>query len=139
MFKADRHERTAPDMSPDGKSLAFILDRTKLCVMDVKSGKVRQLTDGSTNRSRGGAFNFVWSPDSKWIALEVVDKKHDPYSDIALINVADGTMTNITQSGYFDSDPKWCSVARPFSSHRSAMVCVITRRGARRAMFSSYS
>lgn len=107
VFKADKHERTAPDMSPDGKTLAFILDRTKLCVMDVKSGKVRQLTDGSTNRSRGGAFNFTWSPDSKWIALEVVDKKHDPYSDIAIINVADGTMTNITQSGYFDSDPKW--------------------------------
>ena len=123
VFKADRHERTAPDMSPDGKSLAFILDRTKLCVMDVKSGKVRQLTDGSTNRSRGGAFNFVWSPDSKWIALEVVDKKHDPYSDIALINVADGTMTNITQSGYFDSDPKWVlgGEALQFASERYGM------------------
>ncbi|MCM1067945.1 MAG: S41 family peptidase [Muribaculaceae bacterium] len=107
VFKADKHERTAADVSPDGKSMAFILDRTKLCVMDIKSGKVRQLTDGSTNRSRGGAFNYSWSPDSKWIALEVVDKKHDPYSDIAIINVADGSMTNITGSGYFDSDPKW--------------------------------
>ncbi|MDE6156869.1 MAG: peptidase S41, partial [Muribaculaceae bacterium] len=123
VFKADKHERTAPDMSPDGKTLAFILDRTKLCVMDVKSGKVRQLTDGSTNRSRGGAFNFTWSPDSKWIALEVVDKKHDPYSDIAIINVADGTMTNITQSGYFDSDPKWVlgGEALQFVSERYGM------------------
>lgn len=107
VFKADKHERTASDLSPDGKKLAFILDRTKLCVMDMDSKKVTQLTDGSTNRRRDGAFTYQWSPDSRWIALEVVDKKHDPYSDIAIINVADGTMTNITGSGYFDSDPKW--------------------------------
>ena len=107
VFKADGHERTVPEVSPDGKQLGFILDRTKLCVMDLKSKKVRQLTDGSTNRSRSGGFNYRWSPDSRWIALEVVDKHHDPYTDIAIINVADGSMTNITNSGYFDSDPKW--------------------------------
>lgn len=107
VFKADKHERTMPDMSPDGKQLAFILDRTKLCVMDMESKKVRQLTDGSTHRHRSGGFTFRWSPDSKWIALEIIDRKHDPYSDVAIINVADGSITNITNSGYFDSDPKW--------------------------------
>ncbi|MBD5233847.1 MAG: peptidase S41 [Bacteroidales bacterium] len=107
VFKADGHERTVPEVSPDGKQLGFILDRTKLCVMDLDTKKVRQLTDGSTNRSRSGGFNYRWSPDSRWIALEVVDKHHDPYTDIAIINVADGKMTNITNSGYFDSDPKW--------------------------------
>lgn len=107
VFKADKHERTVPDVSPDGKKLAFILDRTKLNVLDLKSGKVTQLTDGTTNPSRTGGFGYRWSPDSKWIALEVVDKKHEPYSDIAIINVETGKMTNITNSGYFDSDPKW--------------------------------
>ncbi len=123
VFKADGHERTAPDVSPDGKYLAFILDRTKLQVMDLKSKKVRQLTDGSTNLSRGGAFGYLWSPDSKWITLEVVDRKHYPYSDIAIINVADGKMTNITGSGYFDTNPRWImdGEAIAFTSERYGM------------------
>ena len=123
VFKADGHERTAPDVSPDGKTLAFILDRTKLHVMDLKSKKVRQLTDGSTNLSREGAFGYTWSPDSKWIALEVVDRQHYPYYDIAIINVADGKMTNITGSGYFDTNPKWImgGEAIAFTSERKGM------------------
>ncbi|MDE6575170.1 MAG: PDZ domain-containing protein [Muribaculaceae bacterium] len=107
VFKADKHERTAAQLSPDGKNLAFILDRNKLAVMDMKSGKVKELTDGSTHRQRGGRFNFTWSPDSRWIALEIIDRRHDPYSDIAIINVENGSLTNITNSGYFDSDPRW--------------------------------
>ena len=123
VFKADKHERTVPEVSPDGKSLGFILDRNKLCVMDLDSKKIRQLTDGSTNRSRTGGFNFRWSPDSKWIALEIIDRKHDPYSDIAIINVADGSITNITNSGYFDADPKWImdGEALAFVSERYGM------------------
>lgn len=107
LFDTDKHERTAPVYSPDGKKLGFILDRNKLCVMDVKSKKITQLTDGSTNRYRTGSFFYTWSPDSKWIAAEIVDRKHDPYTDIAIINVADGTMTNLTNSGYFDESPRW--------------------------------
>ena len=107
LFKNDGHERTAPMYSPDGKKLAFILDRNKLQVMDVKGGKVKELTDGSTNRSRTGAFYYTWSPDSKWIALDIVDRKHDPYYDVAIINVDNGQMTNLTNSGYFDESPRW--------------------------------
>ncbi len=107
VFDADSHERTVPQVSPDGKRLAFILDRTILAVKDLDSGKVKKLTDGSTYRHRNGGFTYTWSPDSKWIALEIIDRKHDPYSDIAIINVADGSMTNLTNSGYFDQMPKW--------------------------------
>ncbi len=106
LFK-DSKERTYPAFSPDGKSIAFIQDRTKLMVMDLKSGKVRQVTDGSTVTRRTGGIPFSWSPDSKWILTEVVDRKHDPYSDIAIINVADGTMHNLTQTGYSDESPRW--------------------------------
>lgn len=103
----DGIERTYPRLSPDGKSLAFIQDRNKLMVMDVKSGKVKQLTDGSTYARRNGGFDYQWSPDSKWITLEVIDNHHDPYTDIAIINVADGTMTNLTGSGYVDAAPRF--------------------------------
>lgn len=123
MFKADSHERTAPRLSPDGKYLAFILDRNKLAVMDTKSGKVRELTDGSTYRQRGGRFTYKWAPDSKWIALEIVDRRHDPYTDIAIINVESGQLTNLTNSGYFDAEPKWIldGNAIMFASERYGM------------------
>lgn len=123
LFKPDGHERTMAELSPDGKKLAFILDRTKLAVMDMDSRKVTMLTDGETHRQRNGGFGYSWSPDSKWIALEIVDRKHDPYTDIAVINVADGSMTNITNSGYFDESPRWAmnGNALVFASERYGM------------------
>lgn len=123
LFKPDGHERTMAELSPDGKKLAFILDRTKLAVMDMESGKVKELTDGSTHRQRGGGFGYTWSPDSKWIALEIVDRMHDPYYDIAIINVDSGKMTNLTNSGYFDESPRWVmdGNALIFASERYGM------------------
>lgn len=108
VFEADGHERNHPRVSPDGKSLAFILDRNKLAVMDLGTGAVKELTDGSTYRQRDGGFGFAWSPDSRWIVLdEVIMRKHDPYSDIAIVNVDSGEITNLTNSGYFDQQPRW--------------------------------
>ena len=123
VFKADSHERTVPEVSPDGKQLGFILDRTNLCVMNLKSKAVKQLTTKATHAQRTGGFDYFWSPDSRWIALEVVDKKHDPYTDIAIINVDNGQMTNITNSGYFDESPRWIldGNALAFASERYGM------------------
>ncbi|MBD5213491.1 MAG: peptidase S41 [Bacteroidales bacterium] len=106
LVKADNIERFYPSVSPDGKKLAYIKDRNKLVVRDLVNDKEKELTDGSTMARRSG-FDFVWSPDSRWIALEVIDNKHDPYTDIALINVEDGTYVNLTQSGYIDSTPRF--------------------------------
>lgn len=123
LFKTDSHERGGAEISPDGKKLAFILDRTKLAVMDLDSKKVKLLTDGTTNPQRNGTFGFTWSPDSKWIALEIVDRRHEPYSDIAIINVESGEMTNLTNSGYFDERPHWNhdGTAITFQSERYGM------------------
>lgn len=119
----DRTNYTVPQVSPDGKTLAFIADRNKLGIMDLKSKKIRMLTDGSQFPQRNGRFGYTWSPDSKWIALEIIDRKHDPYTDIAIINVADGKMTNITNSGYFDEGPRWImdGKAIAFASERYGM------------------
>jgi C-terminal processing protease CtpA/Prc len=92
-------------------------------VMDVASKKVKQLTDGSTYITRNGAFGYVWNPDSKWIALEISPRKHDPYYDIALLNVESGEITNLTNSGYFDEQPVWVldGNALAFASERYGM------------------
>lgn len=107
LFKADKTDRRDPVVSPDGKKLAFIADRNKLCVMDLGSKEVKQLTDGSMNPSRTGGFYFTWSPDSKWIALDINANKHDPYSDVAIVNVDNGEMIKLTNSGYFAEQPRF--------------------------------
>lgn len=100
-------KRNNPKVSPDGKKLAFVQDGCKLMVMDIDSRKVRQLTDGSMNRYRAGV-DYVWSPDSRWLALSMVDNLHDPYYNLGIVNVeGDPKVTNLTNTGYFDMEPRW--------------------------------
>lgn len=102
-------ERTYPQFSPDGKELAFIEDRCRLMVVNLKTKKVRQVTDGSTWYDTGGGFDYSWSPDGRWFALTFIGNRHDPYSDIGLVK-ADGSsrdIINLTQSGYFSQSPRW--------------------------------
>lgn len=108
LLPLDSVERTYPQYSPDGSELAFIADRNKLMVMDVATKKVRQITDGSTYAERNGGFEYSWSPDGKWIVMELTNNGHEPYSDIAVVNTT-GTpkVTNITLSSYFDMQPRW--------------------------------
>ena len=107
LFATDGVDRTKPSLSPDGKQLAFILDRNKLMVMDLASKQVRQLTSGETDPSRTKGFDAIWSPDSKWIAINYQNPLHYPYGDIAVIEAATGKMTKVTETGYFDENPRW--------------------------------
>lgn len=107
LIAADDIERSAAEYSPDGKKIAFIQDRRKLMVMDADTKKVRQLTDGSNYPASDGSYSYVWSPDSKWIAIEDYGNMHQPYSDIALIEVATGKMHKVTNSGYTEFSPRF--------------------------------
>lgn len=107
LFKADGHERSIPHISPDGKKIAYLLDRRKIAVKELPDGKEKVLTDGSAITRYTGDAQFSWSPDSKWIVMEGVDKQHDPYTDILLINAETGATTNLTNTGYFDESPRW--------------------------------
>ena len=78
-------ERTRPCLSPDGKKLAFIEDRFCLKVLDLKTKQVTQVTDGSTWYETNGEFNYSWSPDGKWFALEFIGNQRDPYTDIGIV------------------------------------------------------
>lgn len=107
LFKSDGKERMNAQISPDGKQMAFIQDRNKLMIMDLKSKSVKQLTDGSMNPTRTGNVNYSWSPDSKWILILINEKQHYPYDDVAILNVASGQITNLTNSGYSTENARW--------------------------------
>ncbi|MBR5102904.1 MAG: PD40 domain-containing protein, partial [Muribaculaceae bacterium] len=79
-------ERAMPQFSPDGKELAFIEDRCRLMVLNIDKKTTRQVTDGSTWYETNGGFNYSWSPDGKWFALEFIGNKRDPYTDIGLVS-----------------------------------------------------
>ncbi|MDE6576671.1 MAG: peptidase S41 [Muribaculaceae bacterium] len=107
MFKSDGVERNYPLISPDGKKMAFLENRNILKVMDLTSKKVTTLTPEPVNNYRNGNYNMAWSPDSRWLALEVMNPLHEPYTDIAIINATDGERIDLTRTGYTDAAPRW--------------------------------
>ncbi len=102
-----KFDQTMPNYSPDGKEIAFIEDRNRLMVLDVKSGKVRQVTDGSQWMSRYGGFDYSWSPDGKWFAIEHIGNRRDPYSDLGIVSAQGGKVFNVTESAYATGSVKW--------------------------------
>ncbi|MDR3339629.1 MAG: peptidase S41 [Candidatus Symbiothrix sp.] len=107
LFKSSEIERTRPKYSPDGKEIAFIEDRKKLMVYNIATKAVRQITDGSGNPESSGNVSYEWSPDSKWFTIVYSPNKHEPYSDIGLVSAQGGVVTNLTNSGYTDGNPRW--------------------------------
>ena len=95
-------------VSPDGKMIAYLKDRTAVAVMDIKSGKETILLDKSVNYSyQDGDQNFAWSPDSRYILCNYQANGGWNNEDVALINVETGEITDLTESGYTDSNFKW--------------------------------
>ena len=107
LFKDNKIDRAYPKYSPDGKELAFVEGRCRLMVLNLASGKVRQITDGSQHYNTAGSIDYKWSPDGKWFALSYTGNKHEPYSDIGVVSAEGGKVFNITENGYFASDPQW--------------------------------
>jgi Tol biopolymer transport system component/C-terminal processing protease CtpA/Prc len=107
LFKPSETEYMYPKYSPDGKEIAFIQDRHQLMVYNIKSKKIRPVTNGSSNPDTSGKIDYEWSPDGKWFAIVYTPNKHEPYSDIGLVGAEGGVVTNLTNSGYADSNPRW--------------------------------
>ena len=116
-------ERQYPKYSPDGTKLAFIEDRIKLKVVDLKTKKVTQVTDGSKWYRQDGGFDFEWSPDGKWFVLSYIANKRDPYTDQGIVSAEGGEIHPITQSGYMSGRPRWVMDGKAimFESERYGM------------------
>lgn len=108
LFKEGKTERLAPRFSPDGTELAFVEERSRLMVINLKTKKVRQITDGRYRYRSDENFSYEWSPDGKWFTLEFIGNRHDPYSDIGVVSASgEGEIVNLTNSGYTDMNPRW--------------------------------
>ncbi len=109
LIKGDKSEKQIPKFSPDGKEVAFMMNRKKLMVFNLASKKLREITDGRYQHETDGQMNYDWSPDGKWFALEYVSNAHSPYTNIGIVSSkGDGSdVFDVTRSGYFNSNPRW--------------------------------
>ncbi len=102
-------ETFQPLYSPDGKEVAFLKERTTLCVINLESKQVRTVLDGKYNYSYSdGDQWFEWSPDGKWLLVNFFEYPNWPDSDVGLVSAdGSGTFHNLTQSGYADNNPRF--------------------------------
>ena len=97
-----------PVVSPDGKQVAFLEDRTELKVIDLKSKKVNTALDGKYNYSYSdGDVRYSWSPDSRWLLCDYIGVGGWNNSDIALVKADGSEVVDLTESGYSDGNATW--------------------------------
>ncbi len=102
-------ETFQPAYSPDGKEVAFLKERTTLCVINLESKKIRTILDGRYNYSYSdGDQWYQWSPDGRWFVANFMEAPSWPDTDVALVKAdGSGEFFNLTKSGYDDNTPKW--------------------------------
>ncbi|MBP9999057.1 MAG: PD40 domain-containing protein, partial [Bacteroidales bacterium] len=96
-----------PSVSPDGKWVAFLRDRTDICIKPTKGGPTKALLSGVNYSYSDGDQSFEWSPDSHYILCDYMGNGGWNNSDVALIDIETGQITNLTQSGYSDGSFHW--------------------------------
>jgi len=96
-----------PVVSPDGKMVAFLRDRTELVVKPTKGGVTKSLLKGVNYSYTDGDQSFAWSPDSRFLLTNYQGDGRWNNTDIALIEVESGKLTDLTESGYSDGSFRW--------------------------------
>ena len=104
---ADGKDNYQPDVSPDGKKLAYVCERNTLKVMDLKTKKtVTVLPKGHNHSYRDGDWGFEWSPDSKWLLVD--DEKNQMRGGAtALISAEGGEIRYPVNSAYGERNARF--------------------------------
>jgi Tol biopolymer transport system component/DNA-binding winged helix-turn-helix (wHTH) protein len=108
---------SGPDVSADGKRLAFRSDRTgsnEIWIADSDGNNARQITHF------GGALTGCprWSPDGQWLAF---DSRLSGTAEIYKVRLEDGTVKRLTESHSDNVVPSWSNDGQSlyFTSNRS--------------------
>ncbi len=102
----DAHQNFQPRYSPDGKQVAYLQDRAALHVLDIASGKNRQVLSADFNYSyEDGDQWFDWAPDGKSLVVQFVDRNRWS-AEVGVVSAdGSGKLVNLTNSGYEDVHP----------------------------------
>lgn len=111
-FKEERFTKEGetcfqPAVSPDGKWVAFLRDRTEVVIKKTCGGSEKSLLKGVNYSYVDGDQNFEWSPDSRYLLCTYMANGGWNHEDVALINIEDGSIVNLTESGYSDDNFRW--------------------------------
>ena len=96
-----------PEVSPDGKWVAYLRDRAELVVKPTKGGKAKSLLKDANYSYNDGDQHFEWSPDSRYLLTGYQGGGRWNNADIALIDIHSGALTDLTESGYSDGSFRW--------------------------------
>lgn len=96
-----------PQVSPDGKYVAYLRDRTELVIKPTKGGKTISLLKGVNYSYSDGDVDFAWSPDSHYLLSTYQANGGWNNVDIALVDIDTKEVTNLTKSGYNDMTFRW--------------------------------
>ena len=96
-----------PQVSPDGKYVAYLRDRTELVIKPAKGGKTVSLLKGANYSYTDGDSSFEWCPDSHYLLSTYQANGGWNNVDIALIDIDTKEITNLTESGYNDVAFRW--------------------------------
>ena len=100
-------ESFQPLMSPDGKKIAYLHNRDEIRLLDLDTKKTSTLVPARWNYSYSdGDIHYAWSPDSRWLAF-TYNPRRRWIGDVGIVNVATGKITNITDSGYEEGQPRF--------------------------------
>lgn len=106
---ATDEEEFQPRFSPDGKEVAYLLERTILAVKNLENGNVRTVMGAEYNYSYSdGDQWYDWSPDGKWFATQFLSRGRYYAENVGLVP-ADGSAAprDISNSGYGNYRSEW--------------------------------
>ncbi len=97
-----------PQVSPDGEWIAYLKNRTGISIMNLKSGKEKEVLPANINYSYSdGDQSYAWGPDSKHILCNYQADGGWNNEDVAVIDIETGEITDLTRSGYSDGGFRW--------------------------------
>ncbi len=96
-----------PVVSPDGKWVAYLRDRTELVIKPTRGGKAKSLLKGANYSYTDGDQDFTWSPDSRFLLCNYGANGGWNNEDVAMVDIEKGTVTDLTRSGYSDGNFRW--------------------------------